>query len=81
MRVGDRVRYIGTVKSGLTDKIGTIIHCDIGYQFGVQFDSWFGGHSCDNRGALCRCYYCRKDNLELLSNRFIKPTKPKARFI
>lgn len=53
--IGDRVRAIDHIRSGATNRVvglaGTIICHRMGNpnMFGVDFDTDFGGHSCDNK--------------------------------
>lgn len=68
--IGDRVMATGVIDwNDLSGKYGVVIayHPTGVPNIGVQFDEKINdGHSCDGSGKNGFCWYCDKDNLEIV---------------
>ena len=69
-KVGEKVRFIDTTLSFITNKIGTIIVVGVdnnGTVLGVEFDKKFSrGHTCGGRGKNKHCYWVNKEDIKTM---------------
>ena len=69
IQIGDRVKVIRNVSGRPVEGMyGTIVF-ELGHDYGVEFEDWYDGHSCDGLGAQGKCLWVDPIDIRLVGKK------------